>query len=354
MNRKAFGLDVGATTMKLVWLGGQRSQKEGVGGFSLLSCLLAPTPPKGMLSESPIDEEEMAQVIKKAAEEANIKTKTVNVALPENQVYTKVIEMPVLSDRELAQAIYWEAEQHIPVPLSNITLVWNVLKRPKTPSPAEKMEVLMVGAPTALIKKYQKVLGMAGFTINSMETELLASVRSLAVGTPTDPFPPSVIVSIGAVSTSLTIVREGEMVFTYSTQIGGAAINRAIATDLGLTPQQAEEYKKVYGVTGKSLGGKIGQSTSPILTSIVSEAKKAIAFYSEKYKDDFPIKQVILSGGTSKLPGIEIFFAQNLGIETVMANPWKILTSQQIPKEIIDNAPDYTIAVGLAMKDDTR
>src|SRR3990167_8029640 len=140
MNKKAFGLDVGATTMKLVWLGGQK-------GFTLLSCLIAPTPPKGMFSSSPIDEEEMAQAIKKAMEEANIKAKSVNVALPENQVYTKVIEMPVLSDRELTSAIYWEAEQYIPVPLSNITLVWSVLKRPKSPSPTEKMEVLMVGAP---------------------------------------------------------------------------------------------------------------------------------------------------------------------------------------------------------------
>lgn len=347
---KAFGLDVGATTMKLVWLEGQKT--ETASGFKLLSCLIAPTPPKGMLSESPVDEEEMAQAIKKAAEEANIKTKMVNVALPENQVYTKVVEMPVLSDRELSQAIYWEAEQYIPVPLSNITLVWTVLKRPKVLKPSEKMEVLMVGAPSALIKKYQKIIGIAGFTVNSMETELLASVRALAVGTPADPFPPSVIVSIGAVSTSLTIVRDGGMVFTYSTQVGGAAINRAIATDFGLTPAQAEEYKKVYGVMGKSLGGKIGKSSTPILMSIVSEAKKAIAFYSQKYKDDFPIKQIILSGGTSKLPGIELFFAQNLGIETAMANPWKILSSQQIPKEILDNAPDYTIAVGLAMKNE--
>ncbi len=345
MNKKAFGLDIGATTMKLVWLNHQN-------GYVLSSCLIAPTPPKGMLSSSPVDEEEMAQSIRNAVDEANIKTKFVNLALPENQVYTKVIEMPNLSDKELTSAIYWEAERYIPVPLSNITLVWAVIKRPAKPLPNEKMEVLMVGAPTALIIKYQKIMALAGLTVSSMETELLAAVRSLAVGTPTDPFPPSLIISIGAVSTSLTIVKDGIMIFTYSTQIGGGAINRAIAADFGLTPQQAEEYKKVYGVSGKSLGGKIGQATSPILAAIASEAKKALAFYAQKYKDDFPIRQIVLSGGTAKLPGIEVFFAQNLGIETVIANPWKILTSQQIPKEILDNSSDYTIAVGLAMKDE--
>jgi type IV pilus assembly protein PilM len=141
------------------------------------------------------------------------------------------------------------------------------------------------------------------------------------------------------------------MVFTYSMSIGGAAINRAIATDFGLTPQQAEEYKRVYGISGKSLGGKIGKATEPILNSILGEIKKSIAFYSQKYKDDSPIRQIILSGGTAKLPGIEVFFANNSGIETAIANPWKVLASQQMPKEILDNASDYTIAVGLAMRD---
>jgi type IV pilus assembly protein PilM len=208
------------------------------------------------------------------------------------------------------------------------------------------MQVLMVGAPTMLVKKYQKILLMAGLTINSMETEILSTIRSLVLG---ENFPPTLIISIGAVSTSFAIVRNGVMVFTYSMSMGGAAINRAIATDFGLTPVQAEEYKKVYGVSGKSLGGKIGQATEPILNSILMEAKKSLAFYAQKYKDT-PIRQILLSGGTAKLPGIEIFFANNSGIETAIANPWKVLSSQAVPKAVLDNASDYTIAVGLAMR----
>ncbi|MBI2421061.1 MAG: type IV pilus assembly protein PilM, partial [Candidatus Levybacteria bacterium] len=305
MNKKTFGLDIGATTMKLVWL---THQKEG---YILNASLIAPSPPKGMLSQSPIDEEEMAQAIKKATEDAKIGTKLVNVALAENQVYTKVIEMPSLSDRELSSAIYWEAEQHIPVPLSNITLVWNVLRRSAKKS-GDKMQVLMVGAPSLLVKKYQKVISMAGLSINSMETEILATVRALTAGSSGGAnFPSSIIVNVGAVSTSLAIVREGTMIFTYSMQIGGAAINRAIATDFGLTSAQAEEYKKVYGISGRSVGIKIGQATAPILSSILGEVKKALAFYSQRYSQDKPIRQIILSGGTAKLPGIDLFFAQN-------------------------------------------
>jgi type IV pilus assembly protein PilM len=342
MNKKPFGLDIGATTIKIVFLEGQK------GGYIYKTSLIAPSSPKGMMSESPLDEEEMAQTIQKAVNDAHISSKYVNVALAENQVYTKVLEMPVLSDRELASAIYWEAEQYIPVPLTNITLTWNVFKRPDHPAVADKMQVLMVGAPTMLIDKYKKILLMAGLTVNAMETEILSTIRSLVLG---EAFPPTLIISIGAISTSFAIVRNGIMVFTYSMSVGGTAINRAIATDFGLTPAQAEEYKKVYGVSGKNLGGKIGQATEPILNSILLEAKKSLAFYAQKYKDESPIRQILLSGGTAKLPGIEIFFANNSGIETAIANPWKVLSAQAIPKEVLDNASDYTIAVGLAMRD---
>ena len=341
-DKKPFGLDIGATTIKLVWLS---HEKEG---YLYKSSLIAPAPVKGMLSESPLDEEEMARTINKAVTDAGITSKFTNIALAENQVYTKVLEMPVLSDKELRSAIYWEAEQYIPVPLSNVTLAWNVLKKPENPTQNDKMQVLMVGAPASLINKYQRVSAMAGLTINTMETEILATVRALVLG---ENFPPTLIINIGAVSTSFAIIRDGIMVFTYSMSIGGAAINRAIAADFNLTSAQAEEYKKVYGFSKQSLGGKIGKATEPILNSILSEVKKSLVFYSQKYKDDSPVRQILLSGGTAKLPGIDLFFAQNSGIETAIANPWKVLASQQMPKEILDNGSDYAIAVGLAMRD---
>src|SRR5664280_1551070 len=79
MNKKSFGLDIGATSLKLVMLEGQGS------AYILKAASISPVPAKGMLSESPLDEEEMAQAIAKAAKDAGITAKLVNVALPENQ-----------------------------------------------------------------------------------------------------------------------------------------------------------------------------------------------------------------------------------------------------------------------------
>lgn len=348
MKNKVFGLDIGATTIKLVWLSHDKS------GFFIKAALMYPAPPKGMLSESPFDQDEMVKAIQKIVSDSKITARFVNIALPENQVYTRVIEMPSLSDKELSSAIYWEAEQYIPVPLSQVTLDWKVLKRSNQEEIGSKMSVLLVGAATTVVEKYHKILSMAGLTINAIETEILSAVRALTHSLyqgQEQSMPATLIVHIGAISTSIAIVKGNVIIFSYSLPVGGMAINRALSSDFGFTTSQAEGYKRVYGVTDKILGGKIGKSTEPILSSILVEVKKALSNYSEKHKNDGPIAQVLLSGGTAKLPELDLFFARNLGIETIIANPWKVLATQNVPKDILDNASDYTIAVGLAIRD---
>src|SRR5690348_13214953 len=99
MNRhkqKAFGLDIGTSSLKAVWLA------KAEHGFFLESARAIPAPARGIASESPLDQEELAKALRLLISEAKISTRYVTIALPENQVYTKVIETPILSDKELA------------------------------------------------------------------------------------------------------------------------------------------------------------------------------------------------------------------------------------------------------------
>lgn len=346
--KNAFGLDIGATTIKAV------SLTKSKNGFLLNGYNIRSTPSKGMQSESPLDKEEMARTIKSTVDDAKIATKNVNIALPENQVYTKVIEMPMLSDKEFSLAINWEAEQYIPVPLSSISLVWTVLnpaKKNQNPS-NNKVQVLVVGAPTVIIDKYQKMLAMCGLNTVAVETEILSVIRVLTYRKDETNFPPTIILTIGAISTALALIKDGIVIFTYSVPVGGIAINRAIESDLGLSLVQAEEYKKVYGISKGGPSDKLSKVILPILNSILSEVKKVMIFYSQKYKDDIPIQQIMLSGGTAKLPGLDLFFAQNCGIETVIADPWNILAEDQgVPVDLKSKGSDFTVAIGLAMRD---
>src|SRR3990167_565511 len=122
MKLDIFGLDIGTSKIKAVWLSREKD------ALSCLSVMSTPAPIPGMQSESPFDHQELAQAINKLVSDAKIGTKNVAIALPENHIFTKVIDMPVLTEKELSSAIYWEAEEHIPAPMDTMTLSWTILK----------------------------------------------------------------------------------------------------------------------------------------------------------------------------------------------------------------------------------
>lgn len=342
MKEIAFGLDIGSGTLKVVWLDKQKDHTK------LEACMSAPAPAKGIFSESPFDQEQMAQAIVDLVGQANIQTRLVNIALPDNRVFTKVIDMPVLSDKELSSAIYWEAEQYIPAPLATMTLDWMVLRRGVKSQAGEQMQVLLVASPTELLKRYQQVIELGGFTIATAETEILSVLRATVTS---ENFPTSMILNIGSLNTSLAIIQGGVVVFTYSVPLGGIAVNRSIATEFNFTQQQAEEYKKTYGLLDRNLGGKIGKAVEPVLTSVISEVKKALLFYNEKYKNISPVTQIHLSGGTAKLPGLDQYFAKATGIETVIVNPWQAFGIRDVPQDLLGAGPEYAVSIGLALRD---
>ncbi len=342
MKNAIFGLDIGITTMRVCWIDSDKKNKK------YLSALSTATPPKGMTSESPFDHQEMAAAINKLVIDAKIATNNVSISLPENRVYTKVIDMPNLSEKELSSAIYWEAEQYIPAPLDTMTLDWSILRKPKTGDAASKMQVLLVAAPVQIIKRYQTIVELAGLSIAGVETEILSVIRSVVAD---EHFPTTLIMNIGALSSSLSIVQNGSIVFTYIIPLGGIALTRAISSDFGFALPQAEEYKKIYGLMDRDFGGKISSSIQPVLASMAAEVKKAINFYNDKYKNESPIVQLLLTGGSASLPGIGSYFVQNMGVETVIANPWKMLNIQDVPADMVSRGTEFAVSIGLALKE---
>lgn len=342
MKSDTFGLEIRTDIMRALWF---RREKDilSIGGLSK-----AVPPASGIISEAAVDQQQMAQAIRDMVTDGKIGVKKVHIAFADNQVYTKVIDMPSLSDKELSSAIRWEAEQHIPAPLETVTLDYKILRR-QTPDKtgASIMQVLLVAAPIGLIRRYEKIITLSGLSIASAETEILSVIRSVVIG---DNYPTSVIVNINSTSTTLAIVQANTLVFTYLMPLGSDALDRAIAAEFGFSLDQAEEYRRAYGVSEETFGGKLSRAMEPILQSLLSEVRRALTFYNERFKNTYPIYQVVLCGGAARLPGMSLFFVENLGIETVVANPWTSLGIAAVPKEVVDSGPEYSVVVGLALK----
>lgn len=334
------GIDIGSKTVKIVEL-----EKEGE-TYSLLSSGVVGY--SGTTIDKMVDEKELAQlgqVIKKLHAEAGISSKDVVLSIPESTAFTRTIKFPLLTDAEIASAVKWEAEQYIPIPVNEAIIQHTILYRNEKSVPPEVL-VLLVAAPRAIIDKYTKVVQFAGLNAVAVETELIALSRVLAPADKT-----VLLVDLGASSTDIAIARQGLLSFSRSIPIAGDAFTRAVSQGLGVTPMQAEEYKKTYGLEAAQLEGKIKGVLDPVMRLVVDEIKKAINYYQTEEKGDAP-SQIIISGGTSSMPDIISAFSRLLSMEVVVANPFtKIKIDPEAAKKLAAYGPLYCVSVGLAMRE---
>ena len=332
------GLDFGTNAVKLV-----KVQKENP--LKVVAAASVVMKPELFLSDNPQNQEELGELTKKLFHDAKVTDKEVNVALPESQMFTRIIELPALSDEELSTALRWQAEQYIPLPLTEVNMDFSVIHRPT--DPREKMQVLLVAAPIRVVNSFVSLLEHAGLNARSLETELIAASRAF--------FPyfvsPSttMIVDCGAQTTNMAIVKDTNIVFTHSITFGGEAITRSINDNFGIPLPQAEEYKKAYGMDQSQLQGKVYQAVKPIIDGIIAEIKKSMAYFNDK--KGTPVERVIIFGGTSLMPGLVSYLGQMLEVEVQVGNPWEtfaIASSMSTPRS---SASGYTVATGLAIRD---
>lgn len=338
---KIIGLDIGSFSIKAV----QLARKGKTFRLEAIGITLNP------LGTRPGDDEasqnQVAEAVKKLLVETKLAGAKAVVALPESQVYTRVVEMPLLSDSELASAIQYEAEQYIPIPMEQVNIDYEVISRPQRGVVEQKMQVFLVAAPKNLIERTIRFAGKVGIEVIGLETEMLASARALI--TENLEADTNMLVHMGAASTSVAVIAKGMPVLIHSIESGGTTFSRSLAAELGLEFSQAEEYKRSYGLDMNQLEGKVAMNIRPLVDRLMAEVKKAIQYHNNANQDN-QIKRIIFSGGSSLLPGLVPYAAEVLGIEVVLGNAFAAVEPSKtavLPSDSVS----FSTAVGLAMRE---
>jgi type IV pilus assembly protein PilM len=272
----------------------------------------------------------------------NLPTNDVRLSLPETVVSSKVIAIPPLSDAELASAITWQAEQHIPIPPEELSLEYQVLFRPPKKQNNTPMRVLLVGARKPVIERYVTLYAALSIEPTVLETQTLSVLRSLQL-TPADPA--TLIVHIGASTMDMALVNQGELEFVVTHLSGGSILSRSLEQTVGLDAKQAEEYKRTYGLDPEQFQGKVRAVLLPAIQVMTTELQKAFRFFMNQHPT-LNIQRLVLSGGTAQLPGLVQHLTEVLGVEVLVAEPFATADGS-IPAT---NHPAYSVCVGLLMR----
>jgi len=299
-------------------------------------------------------EQNLAEGVRRLFEKMKPKAKSANVSIPGFNGLITIIEMLDMPDEELAKAIQFEAHKYIPSSLDEISMSWEVIERVENASlplaqkigkdnNSQKIKVLLVAAPKKDIDRYGKYVATKNMKVGAIELETFSLVRAL-VGEDAGNF---LIIDIGLQATNIILVEKGIVMVNRSIDAGGNEITSAIAESMNISNQRAEALKK-----GERdfLNNKESALVIPVLEFIASEAKRIIGLYSVKNKGA-RIDGVILSGGTSKMKGLEEYFARLLETKIMIGNPWHRVMVEDKARALVENlGGSFSVALGLALR----
>ncbi|MFA4880764.1 MAG: type IV pilus assembly protein PilM [Candidatus Doudnabacteria bacterium] len=340
----AFGLDLSDQSLKLIELKreGRNTELSNFCEFLLQEGTVI----KGRV----VKEDLLVAAIEESrikARKGRVKTRFVVACVPEYESFVRIIKLPRLPEEELAEAVKWESEQHIPLSGSEVYLDWQ-----KVGESPDHLEVLVAASPKKLVDSYINVLRRAGLIPIACEVESAATARSLVREGDNACY---LIADIGISRTSLIIYDRATLQFTASVEPAGETFTNNLVRDLKISLTEAEGMKKIYGLNAKEGGieAKIYQSLKGGVEALAKEIETALKFYQDHFPQGQTLSKVILCGGGAKLKGLVPELKMILKKEVVLGDPWvNILApkSKYLPEVSRKDSLGYATAIGLALR----
>ena len=214
-------------------------------------------PPDSIVDGAIIDGAAVADAIRRLFENKAFKTKEVAASLSGNAVIVKKISLPVMTEAELAESIYWEAEQYIPFDIQDVNLDYQILDA-GTGADAQGHDGRAAGRgeegkDRRLHRRHRAGRAARRSSSTSTRSRCRTPTRSTTASSPSAVV---VLLNAGASAININILSGDQSVFTRDISMGGNAYTEAVQKELNLPFESAEQLKKGEPVDGVDVRGR--------------------------------------------------------------------------------------------------
>lgn len=349
--KKFLGIDIGTSSVKIVELSrwGERRKLENYGEIGASALYKKPfrTFEKSTLL---LSNQNISRAIKATLEEAKIKTRQVIFSIPDFSSFFTNFDLPPMTKEELSQAVVYEARRHVPLPLGEVILDWQVIGGRISNREKTEVKILLVAVPNEVINQYQKISEISGLELFALEAEVFGLLRSLVREEEKKPI---ALIDIGAQTTTCSVIDNKILKTSHSFDLSGNELTEVVSKSLGIDYKRAENLKKKYGIlTGQRPDIEkegVREILLPLIDIILREIEKVSKnFYLTERRE---IQKVILAGSTALIPGLKEYFQTSLKKEVEVANPFSnIFYPPILEKTLKEMGPSFAIATGMALR----
>ena len=248
MARRLIGLDIGTNAVRVVEL--EPGETPTVTSFGQVAL-----PLDAMREGEVVDRAAVTAAIQRLWKELSLRKGEVRVGVASPRVLVRTVDLPVMSEADLAGALRFQAQELIPIPLEEAVLDFQVLEQLPMPDVgrrrhARRSRCSGSSSPPPTARWSANLVGAvqdAGLTVSAVDLVPLALIRAIGRRVSDNGSGAEAIVSIGGGVTVVVVHEAGLPRFVRVLGLGGRSVTDAIARDLAIPFDQAEALKRQTG-----------------------------------------------------------------------------------------------------------
>lgn len=291
-----------------------------------------------------------ASTVSNLVKKLKIATKSVKIVIPDSFSYNHFIEFPLLNEKELLSAIKYQADQFIPMPLSQVNLDIEIIHED-----IEKRRLLTLIASSAkkTIERVQKLAEYSGLIPDSAETETSAIGRFLSnTYSKTNPQEDKnnglLLINMQYSSTSIYFFDRnlGLMIYSHNFQTGYSLFLKEIQVNLNIEPAKSVELLTNMGVLE---GGSYDLQTilTPTIKNFTSNIETAINELTTK--SEKKVSKIFLLNEARNFKGLDQLLAKYFAIPAEYINPLPYFVNNNVVNYFKNDLVFFISAFGGAL-----
>jgi len=230
---------------------------------------------------------------------------------------------------------------------------------------------MLVAAPRDMVDSQVETIELAGLELVAVEMQPFAALRGLMVanGQVQSDSETAALLEIGASYTEITIVKNKEFVLSRMIPIAGNSFTDAVKTALDVAAEEANQLKEnamhvVLSEEERATLDPAAQQASraiePQLDELIREVRRSLAYhdYQQQSPDaeagELGVGQILLSGGSAKLPRVADYFQAQLGVPVSVVNVFGQdgVQAHGVNQDYLQShAPALLVGTGLALRE---
>src|SRR5262245_7955723 len=300
--QKLVGLDIGSHSVKLAELESHANRSYRLVNWGISAPLA-----EAIVDGEIMDRQLVIDAIGNLLESRSIQTRNVVAAVSGRAVIVKRVTMNRLSHEDATQAVTWEAEQHVPYDINDVSLDFEVLG--PSPTDPKQMQVLLVAAKKDMVNSFADLIRESGLTPLIVDVDSFAAQNALEANYSFSPEEVVATLNIGAEITNINITQGGVPYFTKDLQVGGNSFIEGAQRKFNLS--QSEAAAAVRGESGSEV--EVAAVVEQACEGLATALERAQAFLRTSGEAG-TVTRIMLCGGAAMTPGVPEFLNRRFGV----------------------------------------